>query len=87
MCGHSKPNTIELVDRKDALTDPDLDKITIKITGENSCEGTDSKGGQVSGSWDVYFEQAIVVELSNGMRYMANIDDGTLGSSSGEKCK
>ena len=33
----------------------------------------------------MYFEQALVVELKNGPRYVANIDDGSLGQS-GANC-
>lgn len=54
ICGHSRPNTIELVS-KDQLPDPDLEKMTIKITGDNTCSA-DAQGQTLSGTWDVYFE-------------------------------
>ena len=85
MCGHSKPNVIEQVG-KEALPEQDLEKVTINISSSNTASGKDSSGQSFSGTWDLYFEQALVVELSNGSRYVANVDDGTLGSS-GANCR
>jgi hypothetical protein len=79
VCGHSRPNSQNELISKEILPENDLERVVIKITGEKSVEGTDAKGSAVTGSWNIYFEQALVVELSNGNRYMANVDDGSIG--------
>ena len=45
----------------------------VQIVSSDTVEATDSSGAKIKGTWNLVFEQALVVELENGMRYVANM--------------
>lgn len=44
----------------------------MKIIDPYKVEAKDSTGTH-KGTWNIYFDQALVVELENGIRYFANL--------------
>ena len=46
--------------------------MTVKILDDTKVEAKDQSGTQ-SGTWNIYFDQALVVELDNGNRYFADL--------------
>jgi hypothetical protein len=44
----------------------------VKILDDTKVEARDSNG-VIAGNWNIYFEQALVVELDNGLRYFADL--------------
>ena len=88
VCGHNKPNSIQIIDQEYQFEmDPPFDVWKIKILDDDRVSAVKVGGSEVFGEWDILYDQTLVIQLSSGLRFVANfmykiypkLEDGLVG--------
>ena len=72
MCGHNFPNRVQIIDENYKFGFESEDKVQIHIRTSTKVRAEFSHGLKVDGTWDVLYDQALLVQLDNGQRFVAN---------------
>ena len=73
MCGHNRPNNVQVIGPSHKFEMDKQSIVKVDISSGSTVQATDASGKTSSGTWFMAFEQALVVELDSGVRYVANM--------------
>jgi hypothetical protein len=81
LCTHSVPNKIQLVNKGHNFSFASEDTYRINLIEGYKAEAVFCKGGDkghcekkiINGKWTAIYDQALNIELENGMRFVANL--------------
>ena len=78
VCTHEQPNKIQIVDAKHEFSFANQETLKVKLLDNykaeaQQCEaGGKCSEGVIAGKWSTVYDQAMKVDLDNGMRFLAN---------------
>lgn len=79
MCTHTRPNKVQIISSDHKFQFPTSDKWSVVLLKDYKAQATHN-GQSFAGQWSTIYDQAMRVELDNGMRFITNFRYNILDS-------